>query len=232
MSVAAPVGQVVGPGDKVLPIPSQGALRLSAGLTTHDGFVVSTKGGVLKQTRNGQLYLEGRQKRYIPAEGDVVVGVVVDRVGENFIVDIGAPFNAVLPQLSFEGATRRNRPNLRAGDLLYARVTAAHRDTDPALTCVDSVGRAAGYGHLKDGLVVTCSSSLARQLLASPTAPVLAALGKGLQFEVAVGLNGRVWVAAATPATTVLVSNAVLESESKTQAQVEAMVSRILAQVQ
>jgi exosome complex RNA-binding protein Rrp4 len=30
--------------------------------------------------------------------------------------------------------------------------------------------------------------------LSSPTCPVLEALGKKLSFEIAVGLNGRVWV--------------------------------------
>lgn len=34
---------------------------------------------------------------------------------QNFLVDIGAPFPAQLPMLAFEGATRRNRPNLNAG---------------------------------------------------------------------------------------------------------------------
>lgn len=34
---------------------------------------------------------------------------------QNFLVDIGAPFPAQLPMLSFEGATRRNRPNLNPG---------------------------------------------------------------------------------------------------------------------
>ncbi|GFR41490.1 hypothetical protein Agub_g2181 [Astrephomene gubernaculifera] len=231
MSASAALGKVVGPGDKVLDIPSQGTLRLSAGLTTHEGGVVSTKGGILKSTRTGQLYLEGRQKRYIPAEGDVVVGVIVDKHSENFTVDIGGPFNAVLPQLSFEGATRRNRPNLHPGDLVYARVVQSHRDTDPVLSCVDGAGRAAGFGHLKEGTVINCSSSLARQLLASPTAPVLEALGSGLQFELAVGLNGRVWLTAATAATCVVVANAILESEFKTATQVRTMVARLLSRL-
>jgi hypothetical protein len=37
---------------------------------------------------------------------------------QNFVVNIGAPFPAQLPMLSFEGATRRNRPNLVAGGKL------------------------------------------------------------------------------------------------------------------
>lgn len=231
--MSAPVGKVVGPGDKVLDVPQQGTLRLSAGLTTQDGGVLSAKGAVLRQTRTGQLYLEGRQKRYIPTEGDVVVGVITDKHFENFTVDIGAPFSAVLPQLSFEGATRRNRPNLHVGDVVHARVVHAHRDADPVLSCTDTAGRAAGFGHLKGGMLLTVSSSLARQLLsASPPAPVLEALGTSLAFELAVGLNGKVWVSAATAATSVLVANAIAESEFKTAQQVRTMCARILARIQ
>jgi hypothetical protein len=36
-------------------------------------------------------------------------------VGQMFVVDIGGPTYASLPMLAFEGATRRNTPNLQAG---------------------------------------------------------------------------------------------------------------------
>jgi hypothetical protein len=64
-----------------------------------------------------------------------------DRSPQNFVVDINGPFTALLPQLSFEGATKRNRPNIKAGDVVYARVAMASRDMDPILTCVDAAGR-------------------------------------------------------------------------------------------
>ena len=63
---------------------------------------------------------------------------------QNFVVDINGPFPALLPLLSFEGATKRNRPNLKAGDVVYARVAAASRDMEPVLTCVDAAGRCGG----------------------------------------------------------------------------------------
>jgi hypothetical protein len=107
-------------------------------------------------------------------------------------VDIGAPFTAQLPQLSFEGATKRNRPNLQAGDVVYARVVSANRDQEPVLSCVDGTGRAAGFGPLKDGYTAGVSTAHARQLLAKPPAPVLLALGQALQYELAIGLNGKV----------------------------------------
>ncbi len=73
--------------------------------------------------------------------GDAVVGTVVERHSDAYNVDLGGPFTAVLPALAFEGATRRNRPSLAPGDLVYARVTAASRDADPELACTDAAGK-------------------------------------------------------------------------------------------
>ena len=42
-----------------------------------------------------------------------VIGAILEKHGENYVVDIGGPFSAALPVLAFEGATRRNRPNLQ-----------------------------------------------------------------------------------------------------------------------
>jgi hypothetical protein len=115
-------------------------------------------------------------------------------VGQMFVVDIGGPTYASLPMLAFEGATRRNTPNLQVGAALYARVVKAHRDIDPELCCTDASGKAAGFGPLNGGYIFECSTGLARVLLSKPTCPVLEALGKSLSFEIAVGMNGRVWV--------------------------------------
>ena len=54
---------VVVPGEAVLKVPESGTLRLGPGLITHEGSVVATKCGVLKQTKTGNVWLEGRQKR-------------------------------------------------------------------------------------------------------------------------------------------------------------------------
>ena len=51
--------------------------------------------------------------RYIPAVEESVIGIITEKYGENFAVDVGGPFTASLPVLAFEGATRRNRPNLQ-----------------------------------------------------------------------------------------------------------------------
>lgn len=42
-----------------------------------------------------------------------MIGVVIARSGENWRVDIGSAHMASLDGLAFEGATKRNRPNLK-----------------------------------------------------------------------------------------------------------------------
>ena len=51
--------------------------------------------------------------KYIPAPQESVIGVVTARSGENWRVDIGSAHAASLDGLAFEGATKRNRPNLK-----------------------------------------------------------------------------------------------------------------------
>ena len=68
--------------------------------------------------------------------------------------------------------------------------------------------------------------------LSHPPPAVLSALGKALQYEIAVGMNGRVWVHSPTIATTVLVSNAIINSEFLSPAQAELLVAKLLKHTQ
>ncbi|KAJ6875485.1 hypothetical protein NC652_035020 [Populus alba x Populus x berolinensis] len=69
-------------------------------------------------------------------------------------------------------------------------------------------------------------------MLSSPTCPVLEALGKKLSFEIAVGLNGRVWVKADSPSTNYIVVNAIIKSESLSGAQQKIMAEKLHQKIQ
>ena len=60
---------------------------------------------------------------------------------------------------------------------------------------------------------------------------MLEALGSALQFELAAGVNGRVWVQAAAASTVVVVMNALTSSERLNDTQVKTLVARMLAQM-
>ena len=58
-----PVPQAVLPGDEVLRLPEAGVVRVGAGLQQSGGALVTNRGGVLRQTKGGKLWVEGSQKR-------------------------------------------------------------------------------------------------------------------------------------------------------------------------
>ncbi|KAJ7554985.1 hypothetical protein O6H91_05G018300 [Diphasiastrum complanatum] len=227
------VSQIVAPGDIVLDLTTVSkTLRLGSGLRQDGGSITVMKAGRLRYSKPNKLWVEGSQRRYIPNIEDVVIGIVVDRRFENFTIDINAPTYGILPVLAFEGATRRNIPNIQVGAAIYTRVVKAHRDINPELCCTDASGKSSGYGPLKGGYIFDCSTGLARALLSRPTCPVLEALGKSLSFEIAVGLNGKVWVNGSTPETIILVSNAITNAEFLTPAQQHIMVQKLLQNIQ
>lgn len=57
------VPQAVLPGDEVLRLPEAGVVRVGAGLQQSGGALVTNRGGVLRQTKAGKLWVDGSQKR-------------------------------------------------------------------------------------------------------------------------------------------------------------------------
>lgn len=51
--------------------------------------------------------------QYVPTKGDAVIGIVTSKTGDIFKVDVGGSEQASLSYLAFEGATKRNRPNVQ-----------------------------------------------------------------------------------------------------------------------
>ncbi|KIY45189.1 hypothetical protein FISHEDRAFT_49792 [Fistulina hepatica ATCC 64428] len=186
-------------------VPAQHVnLKLGPGLRQiplqDENITVSTKAGMVQHSaNNAKWWIDSNSRRYVPAAQESVVGVVVQKAGEGFRVDIGSAHMASLDGLAFEGATKRNRPNLKIGSLVYARVSLAHKDMEPELECFDAQTRKAeGFGELKQGFLVKCSLRMAR-LLMSPDHFLLPFLGSLFPLEAAVGMNGRVWISASSP---------------------------------
>lgn len=188
-------------------------------------------------------------RRYRPSLEDRVVGVVQDRVGSDGVggdwhrVELYGTTMALLSNLAFEGASKRNRPVLQAGQLVYARVAEMSKSMDPVLSCKngpldkglprkDWMTNEGCYGHLKGGTCCRLSVGLARELL-HPECSVLMALSKSkLAFEIAIGVNGVLWIHSSLPEHTILVQNAIQNSHVLTEAQVRGMVQQLVYTVE
>lgn len=61
----------------------------------------------------------------------LVVGIVLKRTQDRYSVDVGSAHLAALDALAFDGATKRNKPSLQLGALVYCRVTSTYKDMEP-----------------------------------------------------------------------------------------------------
>ncbi|KAI1641498.1 hypothetical protein F4809DRAFT_16411 [Biscogniauxia mediterranea] len=220
---------IVLPGDHIDPslIPShpKRALKLGPGLRhiPPNELVPTVAGQLATDYKKNSIWVEYNGGRYVPAVGDLVIGTVQRSAAEYYYVALsGYTSNALLPQLAFEMATKKTRPNLNPGALVYARVCLANRHMDPELECVSpTTGKADGLGPLNGGMLYDVSLGMARRLLMRKSledgkVAVLEELGAaGLAFETAVGRNGKVWVNSDKIKTVLIVGRAIQETDEK-----------------
>ena len=83
------------------------------------------------------------------------------------------------------------------------------------------------YGELKGGTCRKIPLGLARELL-YPGNLVLLELSKSIAFEMCVGVNGFLWVHSSRPEYTILILNAIMNSQVLTEAQVIGMVKALV----
>ncbi|EJD74743.1 hypothetical protein LOAG_17979 [Loa loa] len=185
----------------------------------------------IRRVSHGKQWMAVHSRRYVPQKGDFVIGIVTSVHGETFKIDIGAADIAFISFLSFEGATRRNRPNLKVGDLIYASVTTATKHLEPELTCVDGEGRARGMGPLPSGgFLFKTSLNLVRRIL-SPTSKLLSLIGKDIKFEITSGINGRIWIKGINVVEVIAVYRIIKDSEFIPEPDIPAFVDKQISRL-
>ncbi|SNX84592.1 related to RRP40 - protein involved in ribosomal RNA processing, component of the exosome complex [Melanopsichium pennsylvanicum] len=210
VSMASTSAVKLGPG--LLPTPNNNSnsnpslTAIRSGALGHIDPSSTTSAAPKKKDAEQVFWIETNTNRYVPAPNDAVITQITNRSAESYTTTLFSAHSATLPALSFEGATKRHKPNLGIGALVYAKVVSADRFTDPELTCVNSVtGKADGFGQLKvtdqrgerngHAHLFHCSIGLARSLL-RPKHGLLKEVATYFPFEAAIGANGAVWVRA------------------------------------
>jgi len=179
----------------------------------------TTPGLLQSDPRKNALWLEptSSTSRYLPSLNDLVIATVHHSSTDTYhclLTPYTSP--ATLPQLAFEGATKKTRPQLVPGSIVYARLSSVSKHMDPEIECVHpSTGKSEGLGELKGGMVFDVSIGLCRRLMMVKAreeggVAVLEEMAEkfGARFEVAVGRNGRVWVRGESVKITVAVGRA------------------------
>ena len=111
------------------------------GLQTIEETVRVVKPGTLCFEAPGSFWVETHEKRYQPKVEDPVVGIIESRIGQSgYFVNVRGRCPAILPLLAFDGASKRNHPDLPEGTLIYARVAKASIHIEPELSCMVETG--------------------------------------------------------------------------------------------
>ena len=197
------------PGDSIpvsTLLPNVQPPRLGAGIHNNSSTATTftSLGGILTTNpKKRTIAVSHPHARYVPAVNDLVIAQFHHSSNDYFHVSLNPhyPF-AILGQLAFENVSKKTRPQLKPGDLVYAKVISASRNMEVELTCVNpTTGKSAaeGLGVLHGGMVSHDSTGFAERLLKREGVVILDELGGRIQggkggFEVAVGKNGRVWV--------------------------------------
>ncbi|KAG5982435.1 hypothetical protein E4U55_001883 [Claviceps digitariae] len=217
------------PGDhldaNLIPSHPKKPLRLGPGLrhVPPNHILPTLAGQFVTDWSKNAVRVETCHGRYIPRPKELVIGTVQKSAADVYYVflsDHTAP--ALLPQLAFESATKKTRPILAPGALVYARVSMANKHMDAEIECVNpSTGKADGLGPLTGGMLFHISLGMARRLMMPDSVQdgkvvVLGELGAlGLQFETATGRNGRFWVDSESARTVIAVGRAVQETDER-----------------
>ncbi|KAH8193658.1 hypothetical protein TruAng_012175 [Truncatella angustata] len=196
------------PGDvldsSLIPSHPKHPLRLGPGLRhiPPSDIVPTIAGQLVTDRKKNSIWVESNGGRYIPVVGDLVIGKVDKSSGDFYYVNLSDyTSNASLPQLAFEGASKKTRPQFNSGALVYAR--------------------ADGLGPLVGGMLFDISLGMARRLLMRKSVEegkvvVMDELASaGLAFETAVGRNGKIWVNSESIKTVLVVGRAVKETDEK-----------------
>ncbi|TKS65019.1 Exosome complex component RRP40 [Collichthys lucidus] len=217
------VGDVLLPGDEFSP-EADDSISLTEqvkpekvvcgpGLRRSGARLVVCKSGVLRHKQPNMFWMESQQRRYVPAKGETIIGIVTVKSGDVFKVDCGGSEQASLSYLAFEGATKRNRPNVQ--------FIIANKDMEPELVCMDSSGRANGMGVFGGGgLLFSVSLGLVRS-------EVLSDLQQLFPCELVVGMNGRLWVKSSRVQQTLVIANLLQSCDTMTTQQRRELFRRV-----
>lgn len=119
-----------------------------------------------------------------------MIGTIKMKSADYYIVDIGSALDATLGALEFDGATKKNKPNIAQGSLIYCRVTECSKYLGVKLSCFNKgFNTKNDLGELKGGMKVE-APRYKHHLVEGK----LELIAKYLKFEICFGKNGFIWI--------------------------------------
>lgn len=145
-----------------------------------------------------RLYVTALKGGYLPSVGDFVIGKVVDISMSGWVVDINAPYEAML--FVSEAMERPFNPQrdvltqiYTLGDLVMAKVLAYDRTRGPVLTT-----RGSGLGKITRGRVIRITPAKIPRVIGK-RGSMVNMLKQETNCYIGIGQNGRILVSGVNP---------------------------------
>ncbi|UKK01701.2 hypothetical protein MACK_001054 [Theileria orientalis] len=137
---------------------------------------------------------------YVPKVGDHVIGVITNKNNDYYTVNINDLYEGFLLSIDgFRGATKKIKPQLTQGDVVFCQILCIYNYNLIELTCknVDEIKSFSTnetyFGHLTNGMTIRIPL-LYSKMLCNDSDNYMLSLLKCYKFQVAIGFNGKLWV--------------------------------------
>lgn len=162
--------------------------------------LVSKKTSIINLAEQSMVYIG---KFYTPNIDDVVIGIITQKSFEYYKLNINSSREGYLSSIEFEGATKKTKPNLQVGDIVFSRVIHENKFDNTILSCKDLEGSKnwssgeSRFGVLNGGNLYKINRLHCFKLLTEDDW-VIDRLRDFCEFEICIGMNGNIWINAET----------------------------------
>ncbi len=159
------------------------------GVIAIEGRMRAVKQGRIRN-REGAVSVEPIHSRYIPRPGDLVIGYIEGCTNNLWFVELGAPFNAILPmslgpgKIEFGGT----RSVMDIGDAIICRIQEVEETHSSVATM-----KGMGLRKLRSGVIEEIDPHLLGRLIGKG-GESLRRLKENSECRIVVADNGRMWI--------------------------------------
>ena len=174
------------PGDK---IKNGSELTAGSGIIRIKNEFVATQLGHVKE-HNGTIYLQACNSAYMPRSGDLVIGYVTSMRSNLWMLDIGGPFEALLPMSLSPWNTQFGglEEHMVVGD--YALLRVQEIDSQHGVVCTM---KGIGLRKISTGVVEYIGSNSIKLFVGS-NGSNLQKIKESSGCRISVAENGRIWI--------------------------------------
>ena len=185
--------QIVTPGDLL----AENDYMNGENTYKENGKIYATRVGLFNHEEK-RVFVVALKSFYVPMVGDTIIGKVLEVTLGGWIVDIRAPYVAMLRASdALERPVRPQRDDLPAlfdvGDMMIAQIVAYDRTRDPLLTVLER-----GLGKVTRGQIIEITPTKIPRVIGKKGSMVTT-IKNETGCQVIIGQNGRIVVAGKTP---------------------------------